>query len=70
MGIMIIMFKRMLTFMTETIFKYEYKYSTRDLKRFVQRANESYFKALNVEMLASNCGNQIIIQLPDNEESQ
>lgn len=70
MGIMIIVFHRMRTFMTETIFKYEYKYSTKDLKRFVALANETYFRALNVELSASECGTRLIIQLPDNEIAQ
>jgi len=70
MGIMIIMFRRLRTFMTETIFKYEYKYSTKDLKRFVANANETYFRALNVELSASECGRRLIIQLPDNEVAQ
>jgi hypothetical protein len=69
MGVFITVFIRLIHFMTKSLFRYEFKYTTRDLKRLTTETQRQSFDKVNAELLWSDEGRTIELILPDSEDA-
>jgi len=69
LGIIIIYMGKLYNQMTKIAFKYDYNYRNAAFQKHIDKANDDYFRAKNVELVGLKEGLWLELQLPDNEDN-